>query len=60
MKPGQKASHGKTIAEYDLFRFTEISGDSNPLHVELCETRAFRGPGEGSSCGPFLRRGIQT
>jgi 3-hydroxybutyryl-CoA dehydratase len=33
-EPGQRASFTKTFTEEDVRRFIEITGDSNPLHVD--------------------------
>jgi acyl dehydratase len=33
-EPGQQASFTKTFTEEDLRRFIEITGDTNPLHVD--------------------------
>jgi acyl dehydratase len=33
-EPGQQASFRKTFTEEDVQRFIEITGDSNPLHVD--------------------------
>ena len=33
-EPGQRASFRKTFSEDDIRRFIEITGDTNPLHVD--------------------------
>jgi 3-hydroxybutyryl-CoA dehydratase len=33
-EPGQSASFSKTFTDEDVRRFIEITGDSNPLHVD--------------------------
>ena len=33
-EPGQRASFTKTFTDEDVRRFVEITGDSNPLHVD--------------------------
>src|SRR5215212_9781979 len=33
-EPGQHASYRKTFTEEDVRRFVEITGDTNPLHVD--------------------------
>jgi 3-hydroxybutyryl-CoA dehydratase len=41
-EPGQRASFRKTFTEEDVRRFIEITGDTNPLHVDdefAAETR---------------------
>jgi 3-hydroxybutyryl-CoA dehydratase len=41
---GDKASHGKTITETDLVLFAGISGDYNPMHmnIEYAKTTQFK------------------
>ena len=35
LKIGEKATFGKTITEADVFAFAGITGDFNPIHVNL-------------------------
>jgi len=39
---GQKASYSRTITEYDVLRFADITGDLNPLHVDESYARHSR------------------
>src|SRR3972149_931315 len=34
LKIGEKASLAKTITESDVYAFAQISGDTNPLHID--------------------------
>lgn len=39
---GQKASMSRTVRSEDIVRFTEISGDRNPLHYDEARAKASR------------------
>jgi acyl dehydratase len=34
MKPGDTASRSRTVSSQDIVRFTELSGDRNPIHYD--------------------------
>ena len=42
MKVGDKASRTRTVEHRDIERFTEISGDRNPLHYDEAVAKASR------------------
>jgi 3-hydroxybutyryl-CoA dehydratase len=46
LKPGNKASRSKTIAESDVYLFAGITGDLNPAHVNrmYAEQTYFKAP----------------
>ena len=41
-KVGQRAERSRTVSPRDIERFTEISGDRNPLHYDEAAARATR------------------
>ncbi|MEJ8827361.1 MaoC family dehydratase [Variovorax humicola] len=45
LKEGMSASFAKTITEADIVRFSEVSGDSNAVHLdeEFAQTTPFKG-----------------
>lgn len=42
---GMSAAHSKTVTEADIVKFAEVSGDSNPLHLDeaFAKTTRFKG-----------------
>lgn len=42
---GMSAVHSKTVTEADIVKFAEVSGDSNPLHLDeaFAKTTRFKG-----------------
>ena len=35
IQPGDKASMSKTVTEYDVYSFAGLTGDFNPVHVDV-------------------------
>lgn len=44
IKIGDKASMSRTVSEYDVYTFADISGDFNPVHInaEFAKTTMFK------------------
>jgi len=57
LKMGQSASYTKTITETDVKLFAELSGDSNPVHLDddFAKNTIFKGRiAHGMLCGSLI------
>jgi len=57
LKMGQSSSYTKTITESDVKLFAELSGDSNPVHldVDFAKNTIFKGRiAHGMLCGSLI------
>ena len=57
LKMGQSASYTKTITESDVKLFAELSGDSNPVHLDddFAKNTIFKGRiAHGMLCGSLI------